>query len=88
MNGNTFLSLSELATEFEIAVVAMNHTATRVDRKDTTGSGTKVGGFANNGTVVVGDATIVVTIYNTTNLWMPWRVSKNTITVGIACSMY
>jgi hypothetical protein len=45
-------------------------------------------GFANNGTVVVGDATIVVTIYNTTNLWMPWRVSKNTITVGIACFMY
>jgi hypothetical protein len=35
VNGDTFLSLSELATEFEIAVVAMNHTATRVDRKDT-----------------------------------------------------
>jgi RAD51-like protein 2 len=34
--------LSELATEFEIAVVAMNHMTTRVDRKDTTGSGTKV----------------------------------------------
>jgi hypothetical protein len=34
VNGDTFLSLSELATEFEIAVVAMNRTATRVDRKD------------------------------------------------------
>lgn len=34
--------LSELATEFEIAVVAMNHMTTRVDRTDPNGSGTKI----------------------------------------------
>lgn len=34
--------LSELASEFEIAVVAMNHMTTRVDRKDPNGPGTKL----------------------------------------------
>eukprot|EP00956_Cyclotella_meneghiniana_P001918 scaffold2066_cov68-Cyclotella_meneghiniana.AAC.25 len=34
--------LSGLASEYELAVVAMNHMTTRIDRNNTTGSGTKL----------------------------------------------